>query len=123
RVEFPGWLGTQAIQELVSQCRVGVFPSRVESFGLSVVEAMASGLPIVAARGGAIPENVENGVTGTLVPTEDSDALAAALVAALKNSEHAETLAREAWRVTRQKFSWDRAADQMIELYRSVRKR
>ena len=123
RIEFTGWLGTQAIQQLVTKCSLGVFPSHIESFGLSVVEAMAGGLPIIAARAGAIPENVEDGITGTLIPKENSNALAGALIKALKDPERQESFARKARGVVRQKFSWNVAASKMTKLYKALRKK
>lgn len=119
-VEFTGWLGEQEIQNLAAKCGLGVFPSRIESFGLSVVEAMASGLPVVAAQGGAIPENIEDGVTGKLVPVNNSDALAAAILDAIEDPQGAEFRAQAAKSAVREKFSWEKAADRMIELYNSL---
>ena len=66
-----------------------VFPSEYEGFGLSIVEAMAAGLPIVTTPVGAATEVVRPGSNGWLVPVADAPALAAALGEALA--------AREAW--------------------------
>ena len=120
RVEFTGWLNNQEIQTLAAKCSIGIFPSRIESFGLSVVEAMATGLPVIAARGGAVPENIKDGVTGTLVPVNNSDALAEAINKALTNPQYSETMAIAAKSAVKKKFSWDRAADSMIEIYKNL---
>jgi len=117
RVEFTGWLCSTKIQNLTAQSRLGIFPSRVESFGLYVVEAMVAGLPVIAASGGAVPENIEQGVTGTLVPVNDADALARAIIFILENVQHAESMAKAAKMVVQQKFTWDKAANKMIDLY------
>ena len=117
RVEFTGWLCSTKIQNLTARSSLGIFPSRVESFGLSVVEAMGAGLPVIAASGGAVPENIEQGVTGTLVPVNDADALARAIIFILENLQHAESMAKEAKIVVQQKFTWDKAANKMIDLY------
>jgi glycosyltransferase involved in cell wall biosynthesis len=82
-----------------------------------VVEAMAAGLPVIAASGGAVPENIEQDVTGTLVPVNDADALAMAIIFILENVQHAESMAKEAKKVVQQKFTWDKAANNMIDLY------
>ncbi|KMP11322.1 hypothetical protein UR09_03480 [Candidatus Nitromaritima sp. SCGC AAA799-A02] len=121
QVELPGWLGLREIQDFATRCSLGVFPSRIESFGLSVVESMAAGLPVIAASSGAIPENVEDRVTGTLVPGGDPGALADAILTALENPEHQETQAGKARDAVRRKFSWDRTADRLVELYKSIR--
>ncbi len=120
-VEFTGWLNNQEIQTLAAKSSIGIFPSRIESFGLSVVEAMATGLPVIAARGGAVPENIEDGMTGTLVPVNDPDALAECINKALENSASSEIMAKAAKSAVQQKFSWDRAADSMIEIYENIR--
>jgi glycosyltransferase involved in cell wall biosynthesis len=121
RVKFSGWLKNREIQTLAAKSSIGIFPSRIESFGLSVVEAMATGLPVIAARGGAVPENIEDGATGTLVPVNNSNALAEAITRALENPKSAETMAKAAKSVVEQKFSWDRAADSMVEIYKNIR--
>jgi len=120
RVEFTGWLSNREIQKLVPQSNLGLFPSRIESFGLSVVEAMAAGLPIVAASGGAIPENVKEGVTGMLVPINNVDALTKAIISSLENPQRAESLAKAAKTEVQKKFIWDKTADSMINLYHST---
>lgn len=61
----------------------------VESFGLSIVEAMACGLPVVATRHGAIPEIVKHGVTGFLVAEHDVDGMAGAMATLLGNTSRA----------------------------------
>jgi glycosyltransferase involved in cell wall biosynthesis len=81
------------------------------------VEAMGAGLPVIAASRGAVPENIEQGVTGTLVPVNDADALARAIIFILENVQHAESMAKEAKMVVQQKFTWDKAANKMIDLY------
>ena len=120
RVEFTGWLSNREIQKLVAQSNLGLFPSRIESFGLSVVEAMAAGLPIVAASGGAIPENIKEGVTGILVPVNNADALTKAIISALENPQRAESLAKAAKTEVQKKFNWDKTADSVINLYQST---
>jgi len=120
RVEFTGWLSNREIQKLVAQSNLGLFPSRIESFGLSVVEAMAAGLPIVAASGGAIPENIKEGVTGILVPVNNADALTKAIISALENPQRAESLAKAAKMEVQKKFIWDKTADSVINLYQST---
>jgi glycosyltransferase involved in cell wall biosynthesis len=117
RVQFMGWLNSSKIQSLSAQSSLGLFPSRVESFGLSVVEAMATGLPVIAASGGALQENVEEGVTGTLVPINNAGALAKAIISTLENLKHTESMAREAKKAVQHKFNWDKAANKMVDLY------
>lgn len=120
RVEFHGWMDVDVIQQFIAKCAVGVFPSRVESFGLSMAEAMAAGLPIIATRVGALPEFIEDGVTGTLVPSGNIPALYRAILEKLEHPERAQTLADAGRETVRQRFSWDQAARKMTEIYQAV---
>ena len=67
------------IGDLLRAADVFVFPSRWEGNPLSVMEAMATGLPVIATAVGGVPELVEDGVSGILIPNEDRDALVAAM--------------------------------------------
>ena len=122
-LDFPGWLEPGEIQALAAKAWAGVFASHVESFGLSVAEAQAAGLPVIASRAGALPELVEDGVTGRLVLPMDANALEAALLEVLRDRARFETLAERGREAARERYSWDRAAKEMIALYRAVRSR
>lgn len=69
-----------AVAPLLAAADVYVFPSESESFGLSALEALASGVPVVAARVGGVPDVVRDGVTGALLPLGDVDGMAEATV-------------------------------------------
>jgi glycosyltransferase involved in cell wall biosynthesis len=73
-------LDDEVVRAAYFQAHVFCLPSLQEGFGIAFVEAMAAGLPVVAARAGAAPEVIEDGVTGVLVPPGDPDALAEALI-------------------------------------------
>jgi len=73
---------------------VAVLPSYREAQGLSILEAMALSRPVVASAVGGIPEMIEHGRTGLLVPPRDPEALAASLVRLLTDHPYADTLAR-----------------------------
>ena len=76
-VRFLGKIDTVA--PLFAAADVYVFPSESESFGLSALEALASGVPVVAARVGGVPEVVRDGVTGALLPLGDVEGMARAV--------------------------------------------
>jgi glycosyltransferase involved in cell wall biosynthesis len=120
KVVMPGWQSVEAIQKLSATARVAVFPSRIESFGLAVAEALGGGVPLVATHAGALPEIVEDGVAGTLVPPRDPEALADALSTVLAHKENFQAMALRGQEIARKKHSWDGAARQLIELYRQA---
>ncbi len=82
------WAGYRDdVPEVLSALDVCVLPSLEESFPLTLLEAMAAGLPVVASDVGGVPECVVPGETGTLVPPGDSDSLAEAIAGLLKDPE------------------------------------
>jgi glycosyltransferase involved in cell wall biosynthesis len=104
--------GEQRIRALGSACALLHLINFDEPFGLSVIEAMASGTPVIATRRGSMPELIENGVNGYLVDNMEE------AVAAL---EKIHQIDRAAVRKTvADKFTVDRMADEYVALYRSI---
>lgn len=83
---------------------VAVLPSYREAQGLSILEAMALSRPVVASAVGGIPEMIEDGRTGLLVPPRDAGALAAAIVRLLTDHPYADTLAKAAQNLVHDRF-------------------
>jgi glycosyltransferase involved in cell wall biosynthesis len=77
RARFLGW--QTGLDDLLAGWDLFALPSREEAFGIAALEAMAASLPVVATRVGGLPELVEDGLTGLLVPPDDPAALAAAI--------------------------------------------
>jgi glycosyltransferase involved in cell wall biosynthesis len=84
-VEFLGWVDN--ISSLLPRWDVFVLPSLEEGFPIAALDAMAAGLPVVASAVGGVPELIEDGKTGWLVPPRDVEALASRLRLLLKNPE------------------------------------
>jgi glycosyltransferase involved in cell wall biosynthesis len=82
------------VPRIMAALDVVTLPSLWEGFGLVLLEAMAVARPIVASRVSAIPEIVVEGETGLLVPPRDVDALAAALIALLRDQQRATEMGR-----------------------------
>lgn len=102
---------------------VFAFPVRwKEGFGLALIEAMATGLPVVASRTGAITSVIEDGVHGRLVSVEDDQALANVLLHLLQDPAGAQRLGRAGQERVRQAFSLGRLVDQVEAVYREVTK-
>jgi glycosyltransferase involved in cell wall biosynthesis len=100
-----------------------VLPSRAEGMGMVLIEAMACGTPVIGTRVGGIPDVVTDRSNGLLVPPEDSDSLAAAILEALGNRELRQCLAEAGLRRVRQEHDWDVIARQTQGVYAAVLQR
>ena len=118
RLSLPGYVDDVA--GWFAAADVFVMPSVEEGLGSSVLDAMAAGVPIVATTAGGIPEAVRDGVDGLLVPPGDADALAAGVVALLRDRYRAHGLAAEASRRVEAEFAVRRMVDETIAVYRAV---
>ncbi|MCK5246955.1 glycosyltransferase, partial [Candidatus Bipolaricaulota bacterium] len=87
------------------------------SFGLVALEAMASGVPVIASDVGGIPEVVEHGRTGFLAPASDVDAMAAHAIELLQNGDKHCQFSAEAKEQARQRFDYRLIVPQYEQLY------
>jgi sugar transferase (PEP-CTERM/EpsH1 system associated) len=105
------------IPDLLARVCLFVLPSRSEGVSLTLLEAMARGLPVVATRVGGTPEVVEDGVTGLLVPSEDLDRLAEAILQLRCNPETAKRMGEEGRRRVESLFDVRRMVADYEALY------
>jgi glycosyltransferase involved in cell wall biosynthesis len=120
RVRRTGFVPAADLRALYAGASLFAFPSRVEGFGLPVLEAMAQGTPVVTSAGTATAEVVGDSDAGLLVPPGDLDALTAALDGLL--SDPAELERRGAAARERAKaFSWARTAGRLAAVYDEAR--
>ena len=96
---------------------VAVLPSHREAQGLSILEAMALSRPVVASDVGGIPEMIEDGVTGLLVPPHDSEALAAAIIRLLRDHPYADMLGRAGHDLVHDRFCIELMVDAIAAIY------
>jgi glycosyltransferase involved in cell wall biosynthesis len=87
RVEVLPHQGDARLEEELERAHLALLPSHSESFGLSIAEAQAAGLPVVAYAAGSVPEVVEDGKSAWLAKLDDVDGLARALTAALSDPD------------------------------------
>jgi glycosyltransferase involved in cell wall biosynthesis len=116
---FVGYLTGTALGAAFACADAFVFPSRTETLGLVLLEAMAAGCPVVAARSGGIPDIVTDGVNGYLFDPADDEGAIAATVRLLEKQEERETLRQNA-RVEAERWSWASATRQLQNYYRGV---
>lgn len=104
-LRFLGSISPQELQKEYEQARVFVLPSLSEGLGRVVWEAMASGLPVVASNVGGIPELVENGKTGFLVPPGDEEAFAKRILWLFENPAEAREMGARGRRAAKKLYS------------------
>ena len=118
-VTFVSGVTQERIRELYAEAEVAVVPSLYEGFSLPAVEAMASGVPLVATTGGALPEVAgTDGETALLVPPGDPGALAGAILRMLANPELRARVGAAGRKRALEKFTWRATAVGTAEQYR-----
>ncbi|WJR76313.1 glycosyltransferase family 4 protein [Bradyrhizobium sp. NP1] len=120
RIIMTGELDITDVQRWYRRLAIYAFTSRNEGFGLTLIEAMAAGNALVAARAGAAEFVVEDGVTGVLVPPGDAEALAAALEPLMRDPASAAAMGARARARVVEKFSLDAEANAIAEVYRGL---
>ena len=119
-VHLLGHVLWQQLADWYRQSTVFVMPSYYETFCISAVEAMAFGLPVVATTAGGLPEVVEDGVTGILVPPGDPQALAEAVVRLLRDPDMRERMGQAGRERVLEKFTVEQVVEEMLKLYHEV---
>ena len=118
RCRFPGALADDDLHSLAAVADWYVHPTLYEGSSIATLEAMAHGLPVIASRTGGLPDKVDDGVTGLLVPPGEPEPLAEALLRSVEADGPAMGAAgRE---VCAARFSWEVVVDRYIDLYREV---
>jgi glycosyltransferase involved in cell wall biosynthesis len=122
-VFFVGWRGHSELGAGLACADVMVMPSIAESFGQVFIEAMACGVPVIAANAAGPPSfiNTEPGrPNGWLVEPDDLDSLAEGMVEAVNDPAAREERARNGYEVTRRDYSWDTLAERVAEVYEAA---
>ncbi len=120
RVTFLERLSTEELVRQYNRAQLLVSPSLYEGFGLPAAEALACGTPVIATTAGALPEIVEDGVSGLLVPPGQVGPLAEAIRTLLEDPARCRAMGEAGTQRIRERFSWRRTAEAMTAVYEEV---
>jgi glycosyltransferase involved in cell wall biosynthesis len=119
RVKFTGF--RMDIGDIMKSLDILVFPSIApESFGLSILEAMAIGKPVVASNTGGVSEIIEDGITGMLIEPNHPEQIADRIIRLFSDQEMYDTIAQNAKEVANKRFSLQKYVAAMEEAFREV---
>jgi len=118
--QFLGWCANKELPRYYRGCAVSVIPSLEEGFGIPAAEAMGCEIPVVATDAGGLPEVVEDGVTGFVVPKGNSAALAKSMDRLLADAALRDKMGKAGRIRALQRFDWDRSVEKFTEVYASI---
>jgi glycosyltransferase involved in cell wall biosynthesis len=108
------------VPEILSILNVFVLPSLSEGLPMALLEAQAAQIPVVATSVGAIPDVLENGATGMLIPPKDPQAIAEAIIMILSDKKLASGIAQKGFERVRDNFSSEKMASKYLSIYREL---
>jgi len=120
RVTFAGLVAHSDVPTYCGNADIYVSPSLYESFGVTIIEAMAAGLPVVATRVGAVPELISDGQSGLLVEAASSSAIADAVINLFTNARLRNSISCAGRETASKQFSWETICSALIQMYRDV---
>lgn len=125
-IKLLGWKNQQEIIEILHDCHIFMAPSVTAANGdqdapvNTLKEAMAMGLPVISTWHGGIPELVEDGVSGYLVPERDVAAIAAKLIDLIEQSDRWQAMGQAGRIKVEQMYDINKLSDELVEIYQSV---
>lgn len=118
-VHFAGRLDREAMAALYRECTLSINPSLADNMPNSVLESLASGVPVVSTDVGGVPFLVQDGVTALLVKPGDAHAMAAAILRLLRDPALAQRIAGSGMQEV-QRYTWERVAPELSAVYRDA---
>lgn len=119
-VIFTGFVPHGEKLSAAAACDIFAFHSNYESFGIVLVEAMASGKPVISTDVGAIPEIVDDGKTGIIVPPRDSKAFADAILKLVEDKNLRTKMGIEGRKKAEREYGWDKIVERYEGIYESL---
>jgi glycosyltransferase involved in cell wall biosynthesis len=120
RTEFLGDIAHEQVPATLARLDVFAMPSTYEGFGVAALEAEAMEVPVVASAIYGLPDVVDDGVTGLLVPPKDVPALAQAILRLLSDEDERRRMGVAARAFVAERYSWQENARQMEALYQEL---
>jgi glycosyltransferase involved in cell wall biosynthesis len=113
-------LGDGKLEQILAESDILAFPGEIDAFGYAILEAMAAELPVVAVRQAAVPELVEDGETGALVPPADDEAFARALLRLVDDPAARSEMGRAGRKRLLERFDARITTAQLVEVLRAA---
>jgi len=117
KVIFTGFMADVDFWKFQKVANCAVFPSLYEPFGIVALESFAAKIPLVVSDTGGLPEVVRHKITGMVTRVNDPDSLAEGIIEVLHNQEYAKTLVDNAQSELRERFAWDKLAEQTEDVF------
>ncbi len=119
-IDYRGVVETDDVPVLINKSRIFLYPSRREPFGLSIVEAMACGVPVVTTDVFGPREIIKNNHDGVAVPPDDAEALAAAIELLLKDSKLRDRIGKTAIKSAKERYDIRQHAKDLVVVYKKL---
>jgi glycosyltransferase involved in cell wall biosynthesis len=120
RIRRMGPVGGQLKKDMLAATDLFVLPSRVDSFGIVYLEAWASGVPVIGCQAGGVPEVIEEGHDGLLVPFGDKVSLAAAIEVLLADADRRRTMGERGRAKVEARYTWDQVYYRLLAAYEEL---
>jgi glycosyltransferase involved in cell wall biosynthesis len=122
KVLFTGFMADADFWKFQKVANCAVFPSLYEPFGIVALESFAAKIPLVVSDTGGLPEVVRHKITGIVTRVNDANSLADGIIEVLQNPEYAQTLIYNAQSELRERFAWEKLAEQTEAVFLKVKK-
>ncbi len=120
QTKFTGKITYDKIPQYHNMCTISIYPSINESFGVSVIESSACEKPVIVSNVGGLPEVVENGVTGIVVPPKNSLELSKAIEKLVLDKELRVQMGKAGRDRVQKMYNWENNVSTMVDIYRDV---